>query len=156
MSQPGRTDVPGLDLPELAELDLPAPVSMFPQTWAWKILLLAGLGLLLVLGWRRYRLYRQRRWKRQARALAKDARDSADADVWFALIKRVWLVQEPRGQVAVMNDRDLLQPLQALDEPGRQAVIGAHYRASHALEPTLNDALASAFERWLAELPDVR
>lgn len=156
MSQPGRTDVPGMDLPELAELSLPAPVSMFPQTWAWKLLLLAGLGLLLVLAWRRYRLYRRRRWKRQARALAIVARDHADVDTWFALIKRVWLVQVPREQVATLSDHDLLQPLQALDEPGRQALIDGHHRASQTLEPLLNQRLAGAFEQWLAELPDVR
>ncbi|MGY2167491.1 DUF4381 domain-containing protein [Pseudomonas gingeri] len=57
---------PSLD--QLQEMALPAPVSYWPQTWGWAVLL--GLLLVGLLAWgvRRYWRWRQNRYRREALA----------------------------------------------------------------------------------------
>ncbi|MFK0087426.1 DUF4381 family protein [Pseudomonas sp. NPDC090755] len=156
MSTPQRNEVSGIDLPELAELTLPTPVSLIPQTLAWKLLLAALVfALLLYAGWC-YRQYRRRRWRRQASALAQAARANASVDDWFVLIKRVCLVHMGRARVAALGDAETLDQLPELDPAARQALLDGHHRRDARLGAATNEALAQAFARWLQELPDVR
>ncbi|MDF3935575.1 DUF4381 family protein [Pseudomonas citronellolis] len=156
MSAPSRNDIPGIELPDLAELSPPAPVSLFPQTLAWKLLFAALVLALLAYLLLRYRRYRRRRWRRQAQALARVARAEASGDAWFALIKRVCLVHQSRERVAGLSDSATLDQLDGLDESTRQALLDRHHRREARLEPAANAAVAETFARWLQELPDVR
>ncbi|MCY1267393.1 hypothetical protein D9M68_224010 [compost metagenome] len=154
MSQPMRSGVPAMELPDLAELDLPAAVGMFPQTLAWKLLLAAVVLVLLVVLLLRYRRYVRRRWKRQATALALAALESASAGAWFELIKRVCLVHMSREQVAALDDAAVLARLTHLDEPARKSLLAGHYRRQERLADEANEGVHRAFVRWLKELPD--
>ena len=156
MSTPSRNDIPGIELPDLAELAMPTPVSLFPQTLAWKLLLAAGVLALLAYLLLRYRRYLRRRWRRQAQALAREARADANGDAWFELIKRVCLVHQGREQVAGLSDSATLEHLDGLDQATCQALLDCHHRRDARLEPAANAAVAEAFARWLRELPDVR
>lgn len=156
MSAPVRSSVPGMDMPVLSELDLPARVSMFPQTLAWKLLLAAALLALAVLVLLKYRKYVRERWRRQARALAADAKEGARIGAWFELIKRVSLVHTARERLAALDDRGLLEQLAALDEPARKAMLDGHHRRQDKLPEGVNDAVARAFAQWLEGLPDAR
>ncbi|NWB27946.1 DUF4381 domain-containing protein [Pseudomonas gingeri] len=55
-------------LAQLQEIPLPAPVSYWPQTWGWTVLL--GLLIVGLLAWgvRRYWCWRQNRYRREALA----------------------------------------------------------------------------------------
>lgn len=156
MSQPGLNTVPGIELPDLTELDLPLSVSMFPQTLAWKVVLALVLVTVLVLLLLKYRRYVRQRWLRQARALAMIAEHSASIDDWFGLIKRVCLVDLPRAQVAALSDSALLERLTLLDGAVRVAMVEGHYQRQAQLSAAMNTALAAAFAGWLKELADAR
>lgn len=156
MSQPLRNGVPGMDLPDLAELPLPVSVSLFPQTLAWKVLLAVAVLLLLALLLLLYRRYLRRRWKRQARTLAEEARRSGDIAEWFVLIKRVSLVHLPREQLATLSDTALLDQLAGLEDSTRQTLVQGHYSRQERLDDNTSAALAGAFEDWLKDLPDAR
>lgn len=156
MSTPSRNDMPSMDLPDLAELAMPAPVSLFPQTLAWKLLLVAVVLALVLYLLMRYRRYVRRRWRRQAAALAQEAQTNASSDAWFELIKRVCLVHRPRAEVAALTDAQALEPLQSLDESARQALLDSHHRPRMPLNPSVNEAVSQAFAIWLRSLPDVR
>jgi len=156
MSQPMRSSVPGMDLPDLAELPLPTSVSLFPETLAWKVVL--AIVLLMFLGglWLAYRRHVRRRWRRQAMALAREARNNGGIGDWFVLIKRVSLVHLPRERVAALSDGALLDQLSGLDESTRTALIQGHYSRQSQLSERMSESLARAFEQWLQELPDAR
>lgn len=156
MSAPQRNEIPGIDLPNLAELALPTPISLFPQTLAWKLLFAALVVAVLLYALWCLRRHRRRRWRRQANSLAQAARASASADDWFALIRRVCLVHLPRAQVAVLDDGQTLDRIPHLDASAREALLTAHHRRDPRLGEAANAALSQAFGRWLRELPDVR
>ena len=156
MSEPPRTDVPGIDLPPLAELGMPAPVSALPETLAWKVLLAAVLLGALAAVLLACRRHARRRWRREAAALAGAARAARSADAWFAAIKRVCLVHLSRPQLAALDDAAVLARLPRLDADAREALLGAHHRRDAALADGPNDALARAFAHWLQDLPDAR
>ncbi|WAI81432.1 MULTISPECIES: DUF4381 domain-containing protein [Achromobacter] len=100
---------PSID--QLLQLPLPAPVSYWPQTWGWAVLLAL---LLLVAGWAVWRAVRKHRRNRYRRAglLELDAmRQAAQADPLAAralpvLLKRVGLSAVPpedRTRVAALT-----------------------------------------------------
>ncbi|MGE8154180.1 DUF4381 family protein [Pseudomonas vancouverensis] len=156
MSTPMRSEVPGIDLPDLAELAMPAPVSLFPQTLAWQLLLAAIVLALLIYLLLQYRRYVRRRWRRQAAGLALAARVNGSSNGWFVLIKRVCLVHMPRKQVAALDDDAVLARLTRLDESARQALLDRHYRHVDRLTDATNEKVADAFDHWLKGLPDAR
>ncbi|PRA72985.1 hypothetical protein CQ065_00735 [Pseudomonas sp. MYb187] len=156
MSTPMRSEVPGMDLPDLAELVMPTPVSLFPQTLAWQLLLAAIVLVLLIYLLVHYRRYVRRRWRRQAVSLASAARVSGSSNDWFVLIKRVCLLHMPRGQVAALDDDAVLARLTMLDESARQALLDRHYRHADRLTDSTNEKVADAFDQWLKGLPDAR
>lgn len=156
MSQPARNTVPGIELPDLTELDLPVSVSMFPHTLAWKVILALALVTVLVLLLLKYRRYVRQRWLRQAKTLAIAAEQSARIDDWFGLIKRVCLVDLPRAQVAMLSDSALLERLSLLDGAVREAMVEGHYQRQARLSAPMNTALAAAFAGWLKEVADAR
>ena len=88
MPEPAQTDAASL---ALMQLDPPEPISMLPETLAWKVVPALLLAVVVLFLWRRYQIYRKTLWKRQALALALEAKGLAEADTWFALIKRVHL-----------------------------------------------------------------
>lgn len=156
MSQPGLNTVPGIELPDLTELDLPLSVSMFPQTLAWKVVLVLALVTVLLLVLLTYRRYVRLRWQRQALALAMAAQRSALIDDWFVLIKRVCLVHQPRAHVAALSDSALLAQLTQLDGDTRKAMVEGHHQRHERLSTPMNTAVAKAFTHWLKELADAR
>lgn len=155
MTMPRSNTFSGTDMPDLAELPMPAAVSLFPQTLAWKLLLVALLLLLLAALVLAYRKHQRRLWRRQARQLAASARESARVDAWFTLIKRVTLLQAGHEQLRQMNDRALLEQLPTDDTALLEAMTEGHYRRDGILSDEHNRRLAVAFERWIKELPDV-
>lgn len=155
MTMPRSNTFSGTDMPDLAELPMPAAVSLFPQTLAWKLLLVALLLLLLVALVLAYRRHQRRLWRREARLLAASAQESARADAWFTLIKRVTLLQSGQERLRQMNDQALLQQLPTSDTALLEAMTQEHYRRDGILSEQNNRQLAAAFERWIKELPDV-
>ncbi|MCR4538304.1 DUF4381 domain-containing protein [Pseudomonas sp. 18.1.10] len=78
--------VPSIE--QLQELGLPAPVSYWPQTWGWGVLLgLLVLGL-LVLGVRKWLHWRRNAYRREALAQLERISDLRELP---ALLKRVAL-----------------------------------------------------------------
>lgn len=78
--------VPSIE--QLQELSLPAPVSYWPQTWGWGVLLgLLVLGL-LVWGVRRWLRWRRNAYRREALAQLEHMIDLGELP---ALLKRVAL-----------------------------------------------------------------
>lgn len=150
MIEPTQTDVTSLGL---MQLEYPEPVSMLPDTLAWKVLwgLLVAAAVLFL--WRRYQAYRQAMWKRQAHALALEAKGLAQADPWFTLIKRVYLVHHSRAELLKLCDAQLLVLLPCLTGHVCDTLIERHYQSKGRISEADNDALYGAFTRWLDSLP---
>lgn len=110
---------PSID--QLIQLPLPAPVSYWPQTWGWAVLLAV---LVVVAGWAVWRAVRKHRRNRYRRAglLQLDAmRQAAQADPLAArdlpvLLKRVGLsavASEDRARVAALTGPDWMAAMAA-------------------------------------------
>ncbi|WP_434583682.1 DUF4381 family protein [Klebsiella sp. R390] len=156
MTQPATLSIPATEMPALAELALPAPVSLFPDTLAWQLTFLFILMLLMAMVWIKYRRYQRQLWRRQALALAEIAQSSASAGLWFTVIKRVTLVHYTPQQLALMDDKALITQLSALSNVEQQTLTEHHYRRDDRLPEAVNHALAGAFVQWLEVLPDAR
>lgn len=139
-----------LDLMQLAQ---PEPVAMWPDTPAWYVLFALLMVTMLVYLWRHYRLYQKALWRRQALALAQHARLQAQADVWFTLIKRAYLVHHTKQALAAMTDAELLKILPGLDHAAQQELQQAHYQKAHTLTKQTNSALHQAVISWVNGLP---
>ncbi len=102
----------GLNLPQLlelmAEVVVPEPVSLFPQTIGWGIVALFVLAVLVVLYVQWLREYRRNAYRRQAlRELSAvenrwKAGDGADPSAVAAIVRRAALAAYPRGEVAAL------------------------------------------------------
>ncbi len=132
----------------------PPPVSMWPDTLAWKVLMITVLLSTLWLLWQRYQKHQKLRWKRQALQEAEIALQKSQADVWFKLIKRVFLVHHSRPVVSEMKNAELIAHLELLDAHTQKTVLDAHYKPDSHLSLQTNTVLFQAFTQWLASLPD--
>lgn len=155
MSHPQMNTFSGVDLPDLVELKLPSAVSLFPDTLAWKLLLVVIVLTIVTVCMVRYRRYQRRLWRREAHALAIAAKQSARADDWFVLIKRVLRLYLPAEQLSAFNEQQLLAQLPELPDRVHRAMVKNHYRREGTLPEAENGLLAGAVHRWLKELPDV-
>lgn len=142
----------GLSL-DLMQLEQPEPVSMLPDTLAWKVLLALLLAAVVLYLWRRYQAYRKALWKREAFALARDAKELGQADTWFTLIKRVHLVHQSTADLVKLDNSQVLDLLPGLEDGVRDTMISGHYQRKGQLSAEDNEALFEAFSSWLDELP---
>ncbi|VVQ19197.1 hypothetical protein PS914_06269 [Pseudomonas fluorescens] len=69
-------NVPSIE--QLKEMGLPAPVSYAPQTWGWWVLLAVLLGVVLLVGARRYWQWRRDRYRREALVRLAELQNSDD------------------------------------------------------------------------------
>lgn len=108
-------------LRSLQEIAPPPPVSYFPQTGGWLVLLGLLLLVLTVWLWRRWRRYQSNRYRREARAeldglqsrLGEPEHYASSLAALPALIKRTTLGFAPRAQVAALSGEDWLRFLDA-------------------------------------------
>ncbi|MCU1785836.1 DUF4381 domain-containing protein [Pseudomonas sp. 13B_2.1_Bac1] len=99
------TPVPSIE--QLQELGLPAPVSYWPQTWGWGVLLgVAVLGV-LILAARRWLRWRRDAYRREALARLNALQDMRELP---ELLKRVALsmplAAEERQRVPTLSGAD--------------------------------------------------
>ncbi|OPA86187.1 alpha-2 type XI collagen [Pseudomonas fluorescens] len=81
-----KTQVPSIE--QLQELGLPAPVSYWPQTWGWAVLLGVVVLALLIVAARKGLRWRRDAYRREALAQLKALEDMRELP---ALLKRVAL-----------------------------------------------------------------
>ncbi len=163
-------------IPELAELALPEPVSLLPQTVGW--LWLAGVLIVGAAGWRFYHLWlwRRDRWRREAVQLLNQARNNQRPDQLPVLIKRVMLMYIPRtdmtaqgaapgsapdsaywlDQLEALNQRLGLDP-ERVGFQGESATLLSQisYCPSTEIPVQQTDELFNRVDNWLKELPHV-
>ncbi|AGI24299.1 alpha-2 type XI collagen [Pseudomonas sp. ATCC 13867] len=108
--------VPSID--QLRELALPAPVtSYWPQTWAWLVLALILLAMLLAWGVWRYLRWRRDRYRREALA---------------RLDQLVLALDDPQRRLAALRELPQLLKRVALSMPAGEAAAsldGAAWQA---------------------------
>ncbi|MFC3127189.1 DUF4381 domain-containing protein [Pseudoroseomonas globiformis] len=123
----------------------PPPVSFWPATPAWLILLLLALLLIAWLALRALRAWRRGAYRREALRILETA-GSTDA---AAILKRVALAAWPRSRVAALSGAEwaaFLQrtaPRAALDPVMAGRLAQAAYATE--LDPPMRDAAA----RWI-------
>lgn len=113
--------VPSIE--QLVELGLPAPVSYWPQTWGWGVLLGALVLALLVLGVRQWLRWRRDAYRREALARLNTLTDLRELP---ELLKRV----------------ALSMPLTVQEHQSIPTLTGAHWQAflqRHAGAPIPED-----------------
>lgn len=81
---------------QLRQLPLPAPVSYWPQTWGWLVLLAVALALAGWAAWRMARRHRRNRYRRAGLRMLEALRRAVQSDPLAAralpdLLKRVGL-----------------------------------------------------------------
>lgn len=156
MTDAVNTDSPEAPIAEpldLVQLANPEPVSMWPETVAWDILI---VGVLLVLAfyiWRRHRAHSLSLWKRQALKLTELNKNKAKADSWFHLIKRIYLVHHSRVELQDLGDEQLLHELPQLNADVCIELVEGHYKNNGYLSEQANDDLYEAVVSWLQSLP---
>ncbi len=99
-------DWQGLSLVELLDrlepVPQPAPISMWPQTIGWLLLLLI---VLLALGYLGYRLARYRRRTAYRRAALAELAACPDDKALALLVRRTALAAYPRARIASLSGR---------------------------------------------------
>ncbi len=93
--------LPSVD--QLVQLPLPAPVSYWPQTWGWLVVLAAAVLLGGWLTWRAIRKHQRNAYRRAGLQRLEALRQAAQADTLAArelpiLLKRVGLSSVPEGE----------------------------------------------------------
>lgn len=157
-----RDALAGLD--QLRELPLPAPVSYWPQTWAWALLaalLLAGGAWAAIAGWRRHR---RNRYRRQAlaeldRLMRAAAADPLAARGLPALLKHTAMAAQAGGgpPVAALHGQDWIaylgrgarQPFAPASAGLLAALAYAPDAAVRALDRGELDRLMAASRDWM-------
>ncbi|WP_455284056.1 DUF4381 domain-containing protein [Cupriavidus necator] len=159
-------------LAQLADVVLPPPPSLAPQTIGWPVAGALLLAMLAWAGWRAWRRYRANRYRREALAeLAQLRQQLGDAGTDLArraaalrafatLLKRTALAAWPRAQVASLAGTDWAAFLRAHAGNAHDAapllaalVQDAEYRGDAVLAQwpdTQVQAVASACRRWIA------
>ena len=147
-------------LDQLADIDVPPPVSYAPETMGWSIVLVATIGLLALLIRRVHHRRRQNRYRRVALAQLDDLqRNSGDAPETLrevaALVRRTALTVFPREQVAHLHGGEWQQFLcdhSAVDRgPDLETLVNGPYVAHPdpvAASAAVADAVGTA-RRWI-------
>ena len=148
----------GLNLPQLIDrmhdLIMPAPISFFPQTIGWVILLLWLVAVLATLVVHRFIQYRRNRYRREALVLlqsiqAKSDRSTQAADIAI-LLKRVALAAYARTDVGSLYGRDWADFL--VRSCNNDSLIVAHAQSfaglayDHRIDP---QQLYEPAKRWI-------
>ncbi len=156
-------ELDGLSLPalldRLADLSVPAPVSLLPATaaWGWLGGLLFALAMLLAvrLGRRaRARAYR-RAALRAVRAALRVGDPTAQARALAALLRRTALAAFPREQVAALQGEawlrflDLRQGRRAFDSELGRCLVAAPYMEDPRITAEQAAALARMVRSWI-------
>lgn len=88
----------------LKEMAMPEPISWFPATPGWLVLLAIALMLLGWLGWRRVRAWRRERYRREALARIDALRAAPDRLAELPIVLRATaLTAFPREEVASLR-----------------------------------------------------
>lgn len=156
--------LPSID--QLLSLPLPAPVSYWPQTWGWGVLLAVIAVLAAAMGWRMARRYRRNAYRRAALRHLDTLRQAAQANVLAArelpaLLKRVGLSSVPaagRSSVAPLTGADWMAWLThqggafAPDAETLLRVLAyAPPEAVRAIEPARLQSLFDASRHWISD-----
>lgn len=148
------------------DIVVPAPVSWFPQTWGWAVVLVAVILLLCVWAASAIRRYRRNAYRRRAlqelQSAAVAARDETTRDralhMLATLLKRTALAAWPRQRVASLSGAAFLSFLKdsvkATDTDGLADLLDdAEYRDTGSLAefPLEHCDRAFAAARWWIE-----
>lgn len=155
MSEINNTQNPNANL-ELMQLPAPDPVSMWPDTLAWELLLIALVLVVVYFIWSLFRKHQRSLWKREAHALAIEAKKQANADVWFTLIKRVLLVHQDKTTLDQLSDIEILSEVGQFSDNEIKALKEAHYQKQTSISESTNESVYHAVAAWLKELPEVQ
>lgn len=150
----------GLNLPQLLDqmhgLAMPEPVSWWPQTPGWWIVMGWVLAVLVLLAWQFARRRRRNRYRREAlaelRAIETDSRTdpAVAAQRIAAVLKRTALVAYPRKQVAALYGPDWARFLTESAGNDRRVAAAAGELATAAYRPGADPkALSGPARRWI-------
>lgn len=104
--------LPSVD--QLRQLPLPEPVSYWPQTWGWLVLLALAAAAAGLAAWRMLRRHRRNRYRREGLRRLEEIRVAAQSDPLAAralpaLLKRVGLssvAQSEQARLAALAGRE--------------------------------------------------
>lgn len=125
-------------------LILPPPVSFWPATPAWYVLLAILAAILLWLGWRAWRRWQADAYRREALRTLR----SAPAPQIAAILKRTALAAWPRAEVASLSGHAWAAFLRRTAPRARLDEAAAGRLATLAYAPPAPDARQDA-ERWI-------
>jgi Domain of unknown function (DUF4381) len=126
-------------------LILPPPVSFWPATPAWFVLLVVLAALLLWVAWRGWRRWRADAYRREALRAVEAAQQPAEI---AAILKRTALAAWPRSEVAALSGPDWTTFLQRTAPGAKLDATAARRLASLAYAPVSLDARDDA-ARWI-------
>lgn len=114
--------LPSVD--QLQDLPLPAPVSYWPQTWGWLLVLGMALAAAGWVAWRAARRHRRNRYRREGLRILESLRLAATSDPQAAralpgLLKRVGLssvAPSERARVGALEGDEWVAFMQRGDE----------------------------------------
>ncbi len=133
---------------KLLELPVVDFVSMWPSTFAWKVLFALIVISVVSLVCIKIRQYKRDLWRREALYLARIAHKKALVDQWFVLIKRVYLISTSREKLKEMDDSELLENITDSVEV-RSEMKALHYGKCNMMSHEANDRLYEDFKAWL-------
>jgi hypothetical protein len=124
-------------LEQLKDIQLPAPVGLWPLAWGWWVLLVVALTALGFILYRRYQVRLQNRYRLQAIAelqtIKQDYESRQDAAVYLQqinmLLRRCALRLLPRDEIAGLHGEQWLQQLDECCPACRQGFTAGPGRA---------------------------
>lgn len=149
---------------QLRQLPLPAPVSYWPQTWGWLVLLAAVLALAGWAAWRIARRRRRNRYRREGLRMLEALRRETQSDPLAAralpeLLKRVGLssvAETDRARVGALQGAEwvaFMDDGMAVFPPDAGVLLRAlAYAPPHtlrAIDPALVRNLFIASRQWM-------
>jgi len=153
------------ELADLADIAVPDPVSWYPQTWGWWVLVGALVVAALVFAVRRIRRYVANRYRRAAleelaaleATLDNESRRAAALAELAVLLKRTALGAWPRAEVASLSGRAWIDFLRRhggrtdIDERMAQFLDDTEYRPESlaSVSPEDAQACAQAARGWI-------
>ncbi|MGH6760764.1 MAG: DUF4381 domain-containing protein [Phyllobacterium sp.] len=163
---PGPDAIIRMQMEQLADIVVPAPVSWAPQTWGWAVLATVILmsALIALLRWHHHR--KVNRYRREALAklamLEQQLGDAATRPQSIAaipeLVKRVALGAWPRNEVASLSGNQWTEFLSrsggkhSLPEPATRFLADLEYRSAASLAAMSEDdarAIVTSIRQWI-------